>query len=175
MDTGDMLLKDKIKLEEYDNLETVYNKLQNIGGKLLIETIDKVIKDEIIPEKQSDEFSSIAPMISKDMTKIDFNKSAREVFNFIRGLNPIPSVYMEHENGSMYKVGSSIEVNEDNFNNAVVKEAKIGEIVDIKNRLVIKCKTGYISILEIKPEGKKMMNIKDFLNGSKLNKGEILK
>ena len=169
MDTGDMLLKEKIKILEEDNLETVYNKLQDIGGKLLVETIDKVIKNEIIPEKQGDDFT-LAPMISKEMTKIDFNKSSRKVFNFTRGLNPIPSVYMEHENGSIYKVGKVKE-----YTKLDINDYKIGEIVEIKNELIIKCRAGYISILEIKPEGKKMMNIKDFLNGSKLNKGEIFK
>ena len=170
MDTGDMLLKEKIKILEEDNLETVYNKLQDIGSKLLVETIEKVIKDEIIPVKQIGDFS-LAPMISKEMTKIDFNKSAREVFNFVRGLNPVPSVYMEHENGSIFKVGKVVELKDIND----LQNAKIGEIVETKNKLIIKCKDSYISVLEIKPEGKKMMNIKDFLNGSKLNKGEIFK
>ena len=113
---------------------------------------------------------SLAPMISKEMTKIDFNKSAKEVFNFVRGLNPVPSVYMEHATGSIYKVGRVKEAN-----NIECLNAKVGEIIEIKNELIIKCDVGYISILEIKPEGKKMMSIKDFLNGGKLNKGEIFK
>ncbi len=171
MDTGDMLLKANTSISQEDNLESVYNRLKDIGGKLLVETLDGVIDNTIKREKQSNEFTT-APMISKEMTKIDFNKTAVQVCNLIRGLNPFPSTHAIYEDGSMFKIGSvTVVENENNL------DYKPGQIVKItKNEIIVKCSDGSISINTIKPEGKKMMDIVSFINGNKIIKeGEFFK
>lgn len=173
MDTGDMLLKEEVEITDEDNFETIHDKLKEIGGNLLITTLDKIMDGSIIREKQPDE-CTIAPMINKDMTKIDFNKTSREVFNFVRGLSPFPGTYMEDLNGNRYKVYKVKIIDKDDITDDMIENNKeIGCIVKItKNELVISTKDGYIKLLEIQPPNSKRMDIVAFLNGNKLNVGE---
>ena len=160
MDTGDMLLKEEIEIKDEYNLEDVHDRLMVIGANLLVETIDRVVAGDVKREKQPEE-GTLAPMISREMTKIDFNKSPREIFNFVRGLSPFPGTYIELENGKKYKV-FEISYNEDGTN-------KCGEVIKIaKDELSIGCNGGYISIKQIQPENSKRMDIKAFMAGNKI-------
>lgn len=170
MDTGDMLLKEEIEILDSDNLESIHDKLMIIGGNLLVKTLDGILDNSITRVKQPDNFT-IAPMLNKEMTKIDFNKNGREVFNFVRGLSPFPGTYMTHRDGrsfKVYKVGYIL-------NNELVKNNQInGEVIYIsKDKLYIKCNDGVVSILEIQPQNSKRMNIQAFLAGNKIKLGDI--
>ena len=164
MDTGDMLLKDEIKIEENDDFESIHDKLKVVGANLLIKTLDKLLLGNLKRIKQSNDFS-IAPMISKEMTKIDFNKNAREIYNFVRGLSPHPGTYMEFFDGTkykVYKVGYLVDENID-------KNIPNGEVVLLaKDCLQIKCNDGYINIIEIQSQSSKRMDISAFIAGNKL-------
>ncbi len=167
MDTGDMLLKEIVKIEEEDNLETMTNKLMKVGAELLIETLDKVVTGDIVRIKQEGDFS-IAPMIEKEFTKIDFNKTSREIFNFVRGLSPYIGTYITNKEGMKFKV---LEVKESEDISGI-----IGQVVLVnKNRLLIKCKDKTVEIIKIQPQNSKVMNISDFLNGNKIEVGEMFK
>ena len=160
MDTGDMLLKEEVIIEEEDNFETLHDKMKVVGANLLIKTLEKIEDGTIEAIKQPEE-GTIAPMIDKSMTKIDFNKKAREIFNFVRGLSPFPGTYMELEDGRKYKVYNVNYENQENLNYTN------GQIVEVnKKELKIKCNDGYISILEIQPPNSKKMNISSFLAGN---------
>lgn len=174
MDTGDMLLKEEINITDDDNFETIHDKLKEIGANLLIKTLDKILDGTIVREKQPDE-CTVAPMINKDMTKIDFNKTSREIFNFVRGLSPFPGTYIEDEKGSRYKIYKVEIVKENDVSEDMIKNnKKEGTIVKItKNELVISTKDGFIKILEIQPPNSKRMEINAFLNGNKFNEGKI--
>lgn len=165
MDTGDMLLKRELKILEEDNFNTVYKKLSKIGGELLIETLDKIITNDIVRIKQDDNYT-IAPMIDKDFCKIDFNKNAKQVFNFVRGLM---NAYMIHSDGRKFKVtDTKVFKNDENY-----EEYSIGQVVYNKQKLIIKCGDNtYIEILKIQPENSKQMEIIPFLNGNKINIGD---
>lgn len=173
MDTGDMLLKEEINITDEDNFETIHDKLKEIGANLLVETLDKILDGSITREKQPDE-CTLAPMINKDMTKIDFTKTSREIFNFVRGLSPFPGTYIEDEEGSRYKIYKVKIVEDDDILDDMAKNnKKEGTIVKItKNDLVISTKNGFIKILEIQPPNSKRMEITAFLNGNRLNVGE---
>ena len=173
MDTGDMLLKEEIKIEEEDNLESIHDKLMNIGGNLLVKTLDKIVDGSVTREKQSNEYT-LAPMITKEMTKIDFSKTSREIFNFVRGLNPFPGTYMVDQMENKYKVYKVRVVENDDVSEEMIENNKsVGTIVKVsKNELVISTNDGYINILEIQPPNSKRMNISAFLNGNKLNVGD---
>lgn len=160
MDTGDMILKEEVEILDEDNFETIHDKMKNVGAKLLVKTLEKIENGTIERIKQPEE-GSIAPMISKEMTKIDFNKDARDIFNFVRGLSPFPGTFMELEDGKRYKVYKVAYKEEDidNFEN--------GEIIEVtKKELKIKCNNGYISILTIQPPNSKRMDISSFLAGN---------
>ena len=166
MDTGDMLLKEEIAIEDSDNLETIHDKLMVIGGDLLVETLDKLVDGTIVKEKQGSEFS-LAPMINRETTHIDFNKEARQIFNFVRGLSPYPGTFMKREDGKIYKV-FEIEYQE------IAINGKNGEVIEVaKDTLKIKCNDGYIKIKTIQPENSKRMDIQAFLQGNKINLGDL--
>ena len=166
MDTGDMLLKEEIDILDSDNLETIHDKLMLIGGDLLVETLDKLVDGTITREKQGDDFS-LAPMINRETTHIDFNKNAREIFNFVRGLSPYPGTFMKREDGKVFKV-FDIEYTEIDVN------GKNGEVIEVtKDTLKIKCNNGFIKIKTIQPENSKRMDIVAFLQGNKVELGDI--
>lgn len=168
MDTGDMLLKEEIDILETDNLETIHDKLMVIGGNLLVETLDKLVNGTIVREKQGNDFS-LAPMINRETTHIDFNKNGREIFNFVRGLSPYPGTFMKKEDGKVVKV---FEVSYE------IKEClgKNGEVINVtKNTLEIKCNDGSIHILRVQPENSKRMEIVAFLQGNKIKLGDMFK
>ena len=165
MDTGDMLLKAETKIEDTDNLETIHDRLKVMGAKLLVETIDRVVDGNIERIPQPEE-GTMAPMISREMTKIDFNKNGREIFNFVRGLSPFPGTYMELEDGRKYKVFALNYVED----NTIDKTVEPGDIYILgKDELSIRCKDGYVKILTIQPENAKRMDIKAFLAGNRFN------
>lgn len=166
MDTGDILLKEEIDILDTDNLESIHDKLMVIGGELLVKTLDKLVDGTILREKQGDDFS-LAPMINRETTHIDFNKNAREIFNFVRGLSPYPGTFMKREDGKVVKVFDvSYEIKE--------CIGKNGEVINVtKDILEIKCNDGIIRILKVQPENSKRMDIVAFLQGNKINLGDI--
>ena len=165
MDTGDMLLKEEIEIKDDYNLETLHDKLMVIGAKLLVKTIDGVVSGTItrIPQPKD---GTYAPMITRDMTKIDFNKSAREIFNFVRGLSPFPGTYMELEDGRKYKV-FDVSYKEDKNIDSTVEPGDI--LLMSKDSLYIRCKDGYVMINKIQPENSKRMDIRAFMAGNRFN------
>ncbi len=165
MDTGDMLLKEEIEIKDDYNLETLHDKLMVIGAKLLVKTIDGVVSGTItrIPQPKD---GTYAPMITRDMTKIDFNKSAREIFNFVRGLSPFPGTYMELEDSRKYKV-FDVSYKEDKNIDSTVEPGDI--LLMSKDSLYIRCKDGYVMINKIQPENSKRMDIRAFMAGNRFN------
>lgn len=165
MDTGDMLLKEEIEIKDDYNLETIHDKLMVIGAKLLVKTIDGVVSGTItrIPQPKD---GTYAPMITRDMTKIDFNRSAREIFNFVRGLSPFPGTYMELEDGRKYKV-FDVSYKEDKNIDSTVEPGDI--LLMSKDSLYIRCKDGYVMINKIQPENSKRMDIRAFMAGNRFN------
>lgn len=165
MDTGDMLLKDEIKIEENDDFESIHDKLKVVGANLLIKTLDELVTGNLKGIKQSNDFS-IAPMISKEMTKIDFNKNSKEIYNFVRGLSPYPGTYMECGDGKKFKVYKVQYVEDVCFEESINN----GDIIYLsKDGLHIKCNNGYVKILEIQPLNSKRMNIVAFMNANRLS------
>ncbi len=164
MDTGDMILKEEIELKEEHNLEYVHDTLMVIGAKLLVKTLDMILDGNAPREKQPDDYT-VAPMITKEMTKVDFNKSCNEIFNKYRGLTPFPGVYMETQNGVKYKI------KEMSYEKKNIEGYEAGDIIDATDEGIdIKCNDGYIRIKVLQPENRKAMDVASFLRGYKLNK-----
>ena len=167
LDTGDMLIKESIEIPDDMNAGELFDKLSNLGAKVLIDTIKAVENHTLNPIKQDDSQSTYAAMLTKDMCPIDFNKSAREVHNHIRGLSPWP-VATTKINGKLLKIHKS-RILEDIFSGVC------GEVVDNNNKLVICCGDGKcIEILELQAEGKKRTDSASYLRGNKIDLGIIL-
>ena len=146
----------------------LWEKLSKIGGKLLVETIEQ-IENGVAPRIPQGEDFTMAPMLDKEMSKIDWNtKSAFEIKNLVRGLNPIMGTY-SYLNGKkikFWKVDVILEYNSNVENGTVIK-------ADSNDGLYIKANDGIIKVIEIQGENAKKMNVQDFLRGNKIEVGEI--
>lgn len=164
VDTGDMLLKAETEIKEDETSGELFDRLAQIGADLLIETLDKL--DSITPVPQDDSKASYYPMLSKDISQIDFTKDAMDVHNHIRGLNPWPVAY--------FMLGDK-KINV--FRSQVCDDkGKPGEILcwDRKNGIVIGCGNDSIRIIKLQVAGKKQMDAASFINGNSAAVGDIL-
>ncbi len=168
MDTGDMILKEEVIITDDDTFGTLYEKLKKVGGKLILQTLEKV-SEEMAPRQKQPEDFSLAPMIEKNMCRIDWNKSAREVRNLIRGLNPMPGAYTSLDD-KIYKIWMCEIVNEEQTNELP------GTIIcaTVRDGLCVATGKGVISITEIQAPNSKRMSIKDYLRGNKITERKIL-
>ena len=163
LDTGDMLIKKATKIGENETYEELYARLAEMGGEVLAETLEAVENGTLAPESQDDSLSCYSPMIRKEMSALDFNKSAAEVHNTIRGVT-----------GFTMLDGKRLKVYRSEISDNIAPDAPNGSIVDEK-KFAVKCGDGKAVIFtEVQPEGKKRMAAADFLRGKKLTKGEIL-
>ena len=166
MDTGDMILKEKIEIGEDDTTGDVWEKLSKIGADLLVKTL-KQIEEGTAPRIPQGTDFSMAPMLDKEMSKIDWeNKDAKQIKNLVRGLNPIMGTYsyLDGKKIKFWKVDVLQEEDSSVENGTVIK-------ADSKEGLYIKAKNGIIKVLEIQGENAKKMNIQDFLRGNKIEIG----
>ena len=168
MDTGDMILKEKVSIGENETTGELWNRLSKIGGELLVKTLKLIEKGNAPRTKQGEDYT-IAPMLDKEMSKIDWeNKTAEQIKNLIRGLNPIMGAYT-FVNGKKLKIWKAQIVEE---NKILTSDNKIknGDIIlaDAKQGLFFKAKDGILEAIEIQAENCKRMNAKDFLRGNKL-------
>ena len=164
LDTGDMLIRKEIAIGENETAGELHDRVSLLGAEVLEETINALIAGELKPEKQNHDEFTYAPMLSKELSPIDWNLTAREVHNKIRGLSPWPSASAVL-NGKKVKIHKSILAAETN------KPA--GEVVENGKRLVVACGDGKcIEILTIQAEGKKAMSAADFMRGNSVNLGD---
>lgn len=176
MDTGDMILKEKVTIGDDETTGELWDRLSKIGGELLVKTLKEIENGTAKRIKQGEDFS-LAPMLDKSVAKIDWeNKTAREIKNLVRGLNPIMGAY-SFINGKKVKfwkvdVLDDKEIdteNKENLENGTVL------ISDAKQGLFIKAKDGILKVLEIQGENAKKMDIASFLRGNKIEKFDIFK
>lgn len=160
IDTGNVIMQHKEPVTDEDNVGTVYDRLMHAGANLVLETV-KVIQIgdyELKPQVTEGLNLHHAPKIFKETCKIDFEKTALQNHNLVRGLSPYPGAFFEWE-GKAYKVYQSEVVSNLSDEN---------HLTDSKTYVYLKCgQNTYLSVLEIQPEGKKRMNIQDFLRGNK--------
>ncbi len=168
MDTGDMILKEEVQIGEDETTGELWDRLSKIGAKLLVETIEQ-IKDGIAPRIPQGEDFTLAPMLNKEMAKINWNeKTAKEIKNLVRGLNPIIGAYTFFDNKKYKFWKVSVLPFESKFENI-----ENGTIVksNSKEGLYIKANEGIIKVDEIQAENAKKMPICDFLRGNNLEEG----
>ena len=173
MDTGDMILKQETQIGEDETTGELWERLSKIGGDLLVKTL-KEIENKTAPRiKQGDDFT-MAPMLDKSMAKIDWeNKTALEIKNLVRGLNPIMGAYT-FLNGKKIKFWK-VDVAKDIFADGDMEFMKNGTVIvsDKRDGIYIKTKDGILKVLEIQRENAKKMPIQDYLRGNQINKFDV--
>ena len=179
MDEGDMLLKKEVKIGEDETLGEVWDKLSTVGANLLVKTIEKIEDGTIkrIPQdSKGQEKPTYAPMLDKSIAQIDWeHKTAKEIKNLVRGLNPIMGAYT-FINNKKIKIWKAQVLDEKDFVQQYeysvedLNDKKYGDVLiaDSKKGLFIKAKEGIISVLEIQAENARKMDVLDFLRGNKL-------
>ena len=164
LDTGDMLKKAEINILQNETAGQLHDKLSKMGADLLLETINDLKNNKLKPEKQNDNESSYAPMLTQENSIINWEDNAENVHNFIRGLNPWP-VAKTTLNGKKIKIYSSSILE--------CYDCLPGEIVSL-SPLIVGCNNNTAIIVdELQLEGKKRMSSRDFLNGKKIELGSF--
>ena len=168
VDTGDMLLKDEVEISDDCTAGELFDILKDRGADLLIETIDKVFKNEIERKKQDDELSTHASMLNKEMAHIDWNKSSKQIHDLIRGMNPWPIAYTDY-NGDKMKVFKS------SFNGDKCTQ-KPGTILKAdKKGIYVATGDGTLIIEKLQLPNGKPLEVSQFLNGHDIERGTIFK
>lgn len=170
LDTGNIILAKETPITEEDNFETLHDRLKFLGAEALDEAVSLIEKGENESIPQDETLATFVKPFKKEDLKIDWNKSKEEIFNFVRGISPVPCAWTIDEDKllKVYEVKKYDKVYENGVN---------GEIVDkIKGKgPVVKVMGGSLIITSAKPESKKILSGADLLNGNFIKIGNILK
>lgn len=172
MDSGDMILKEEVEIGEDETTGKLWERLSKIGGTLLVKTINLIEKGKAPREKQGEDYT-VAPMLSKEMAQIDWNKkSSKDIKNLVRGLDPIMGAYT-FINNKKIKIWKVNIISNEEFSirfNIEVQKYKNGEVLlaNDKQGLFIKANDAIINVIELQAENSKRMNAKDYLRGNRI-------
>ena len=163
LDTGDMLYQKAIPIGIDDTAESMFDKLAALGAEMLVEALELIPQGKLTPVKQDDSLSSYAPMLDKDISDIDWSKSAAQVHDLVRGLYswPIAQTTLNGKKLKIYKTSLCDE------------SGDTGRIISL-DPLTVACGAGSVIIHELQLEGKKRMEASSFLIGHRLNIGNML-
>jgi len=175
IDTGEVIQQVRIPIADEDNVEVIHDKLMNLGGRLVTETVDAILAGTVKPVPQeelvnlSEEELRPAPKIFKDTCRIDWTKGVKAVYDFVRGLSPYPAAWTELVNVDGSSQVLKIFQTEKKF---FSHGEKIGAVsTDGKTYLRVALSDGYLNILSLQLAGKKRMPVADFLRGFKAVEG----
>lgn len=159
VDTGNIILQKELNILPEDDLGSLHDRMSEVGADLVIETISKIESGNYQLKKQDDSQATPAPKITKEVCEINWEKTAVEIHNLIRGLCPFPGAFFMNDD-KLFKVYKSKVIEEDDLTP--------GQIVQTKKEIFVGTTKGKIQILEIRPEGRKRMTAEEFLRGYKL-------
>jgi methionyl-tRNA formyltransferase len=156
VDTGNIYLQQKLEILPEDNFETLHDRMSELGAKLVRKTVDLIESGSYELQQQDDSLASPAPKITKETCEIDWNKTATEIHNLVRGLSPHPAAYFNFKN-KVIKIYKSEVIERDDL--------KSFQIEQTKKELIIGCGKNALRILELQQEGRKRMSTEEFLRG----------
>ncbi len=169
IDTGDILYQKVTKISSEDNYETLHDRLAALGGEAIVEALALLEQGKLKAVKQDGSLSCYAPLIGKEMGRIDFSGDADSIDRLIRGMTPWPSAFTSYR-GKQLKIWRAVPTVTENVYGRVP-----GEILRTdKDYVTVAAGQGALRILELQLEGKKRMTAHDFLLGVKMQPGEVL-
>lgn len=173
LDTGDMIMKERVPLAEDETGGSLFDKLNSVGADLLIRTLEALENKTARFEAQPAESpTAYAGMLTKEMGRIDWSREAAAIERLIRGLNPWPSAYTRYQ-GKMLKIWAARAEAESPGEQE--KQARPGTVLEAgKAGLRIQTGQGVLRVLELQLEGKKRMETDAFLRGFRVEQGECL-
>jgi methionyl-tRNA formyltransferase len=170
IDTGSILIREKIKISSTENAGDIHDKLMKLGARIVVRTITEIAQNRIVAQPQDNllkqgESPKQAPKIHPDFCIIDWNKDATNLSNFIRGLSPYPSARTFLKNDKKTVSLKVFEGDPENENHNLTP----GQIIsDGKHFIKVACKNGFINITSLQQEGKTRMNTIEFLRGFRI-------
>lgn len=174
VDTGNIILQEKLVIDDEDDFGSLHNKMMMLGSEVVLKSIDLIDSGNYALTKQNDSLASPAPKITKEICEINWNKSAIEIHNLVRGLSPYPGAFFIH-NGKNYKVfrtklieNGEWRIENSNFNSQFAILNSQLPFMLTKKEIFIQTKNGVLQILELQPEDRKRMTAEDFLRGYSL-------
>ena len=172
IDTGNIIFQEKVKIEEDDNAGVVHDKMMNVGSSLVLKTVQAIENDSVMESPQAtvdNQHLKHASKLFKETCLIDWNKSAQEIHNLIRGLSPYPTAftYLDGKVLKIFAAQISLIQREPAPSLEHILSSKVRYSTDDKTYLSFKCADAYLDILELQLEGKKRMKVDEFLRGYK--------
>lgn len=167
LDTGDMLLKAEVEIDEEMNVGNLHDILMHMGANLLIETLDRMERNEMVPEKQDDSLSCYAPMFNNENRKINWNLSAKNIHDLIRGLSPWPTAYFTMDDKTVKVYESKYTNEKTNYQPGYVIKAG-------NDGIYVAASDGVVILKEIQMPGKNKMKIDAYLRGNKFPEHIVL-
>jgi methionyl-tRNA formyltransferase len=169
LDTGDMITWEATPISDTDTLETVHDRLAEMGARMLVEAARLVVEGKAVRVPQNGELSSYAAKIERADAKLDFTRTATELDRQIRALSPMPLAYCVTPDGKSMKIVSAHRANGSGVPGTVLSTScdGVGEIT-------VACGEGALSIRVLQPEGKGKMDAAAYLRGRRLSLGEVL-
>lgn len=176
MDEGDIIYQEKAEIGEYETTGELWDRLKEQGAELLSKTL-KDIEKGIAPRTPQGKYFTLAPMLNKEMAKIDFTRTAKQIKNKVYGLNPIMGAYAIYKGKKikLWKIHTlDDQIASEMLKQNLSKEIEPGTVILANDKLGLYIKTGdgIIKVTEIQGENAKKMNICDFLRGNKIEEGE---
>ncbi len=171
IDTGSIALQEKIKIDEKDTAGSLHDKMMLVGADLMLKTLELLEQNKLQLREQDASQATYAPKITKEFCQINWNHAQKKIYDFIRGLSPYPAAftYLDINGKKTYCKILWAEI----FNEKQPHSA--GEILtNNKNYLRIATLDGSIDIKSIQPEGKKVMEIEEFLRGNKITSNQCI-
>jgi methionyl-tRNA formyltransferase len=168
LDTGDMILKQEFEILDRDTYESLSVRMADIGAQVLLDTLKLIQEDKAPRTPQDAGLATYAPMLDKNMGRIDWSKSSREIFNLIRGTYPWPGTYSFYQ-GKKFKIFLSEICNEEEENEEFGKLAEVG-----RDYVKVSCRRGFIKIKELQFENEKRMSVEAYLRGHNMDVDTML-
>jgi methionyl-tRNA formyltransferase len=166
VDTGNIILRARVSISEVQTAGELHDILADTGAELVLHSVQLIESNRVREQQQEKGIASFAPKIFRSDCKINWQKSAKEIHNFIRGLSPSPCAFTTFRGGTIKIYESKILFNKEK------PIAESGTIVDTHNKLAVAVNNGVIELITLQREGKKRLSAADFLRGTSMQCGE---
>lgn len=166
LDTGDLLSVKPIEIGENETSGELFERVSALGAQVLLETLHDIEQGRAKRTPQDHAKATLAPPLTKEMAKFDFDKDARVLHNLIRGMNPWPVAYFEYQ-------GKKIKVKTSRIAGDESAQAACGTVLSVKP-LTVACAAGALTLVEVVPEGSRPMQGSEWAAGRRLNIGDVL-
>ncbi|MGW8825810.1 methionyl-tRNA formyltransferase [Paenibacillus lautus] len=171
LDTGDMIARTEVPIEDDDTAGTMFEKLSQAGAELLRRELPRLVKGKVEAEPQDDSKATYAPNLTRDDEKIDWSRTSREIYDQIRGLVPYSGGFTLW-NGEVFKIWAAAKPDSAQKPSG---DAQPGTVLELhETGIVVKTGDGTLTLLTVQPSGKKAMDAAQFVRGTSLTAGTVL-